>query len=227
MKILLSSFILFMFLSNESCNQTTPKASSDQGKDVVDIKSYLDGQTFDGMEHAIVAGGCFWCVEAAFQQIEGVVEAISGYSGGKLANPSYREVCTHTTGHTEAVYLIYDPAIIDFNTILNIFFDAHDPTTKDRQGPDVGNSYRSALFYLDENQKASIDSKIAELNESTFNGKIVTEVSNYEEFWVAEAYHQDFYWINPTQGYVQSVSRPKVQKVAKIYKERLKKNPNK
>ncbi len=224
MKMLISAILVIFFLVSESCEQAinTPQ-NKKQENEIVDINTYLNGKDFTGMETAIVAGGCFWCVEAAFQQIEGIVEAISGYAGGHTKNPTYKEVCTHTTGHTEAVYLIYNPSIINLETLLDIFFVAHDPTTLNRQGPDVGESYRSALFYDSEKQKMIIDAKIKEYNESTFNNKIVTELIPYDVFWVAEEYHQDFYWDNPNQGYVQAVSKPKVEKVAKVFKHLLKK----
>ena len=224
MKMLISSLILLFLLAGESCNEVANNPNTKTAVNgIVDIDTYLKDQNFDGMETAIVAGGCFWCVEAAFQQIAGIKEAISGYSGGHTKNPTYKEVCTHTTGHTEAVYLVYDPNIISLETILDIFFVAHDPTTLNRQGPDVGESYRSALFYQSEAQKEVIDQKIEEYNASTFDNKIVTEVAAYDIFWVAEEYHQDFYWNNPNQGYVKAVSTPKVEKVAKEFKELLKK----
>jgi len=224
MKLVSSLILFFSLFANEACNQsTTPDSKSNIGpKEVVDIDTYLAGQTFPGMERAIVAGGCFWCVEAAYQQIEGIVESISGYTGGHVKNPSYEAVCTHKTGHVEAVYLIYDPKIISYSEILDIFFVAHDPTQLNRQGNDIGESYKSALYPMNDAQAEIIESQIAAYNESTFAGKIVTDVQPYDIFWVAEAYHQDFYWNNPNQGYVRSVSKPKVEKVAKVFKDRLK-----
>lgn len=228
MKIISSLVLVFSLFANEACNQSTTIDNSSSTKkelgatEVVDITTYLDGQSFPGMEHAVVAGGCFWCVEAAFQQIEGIVEAISGYSGGHVKNPSYEAVCTHKTGHAEAVYLIYDPNVITYSEILDIFFVAHDPTTLNSQGPDVGESYKSALYPMNESQAKIIEAQVAAYNESTFNGNIVTDIQDYEEFWVAEAYHQDFYWNNPNQGYVRAVSKPKVEKVAKVFSDRLK-----
>lgn len=222
MKMLISSILLLFFFGTEACNSADQKPSVKADNEIVDIDTYLKGKDLAGYETAVVAGGCFWCVEAAFQQINGIVEAISGYTGGELANPTYKEVCTHTTGHTEAVYLVYDPSIISLEKILDIFFVAHDPTTLNRQGPDVGESYRSGLYYQSPEQKAIIDAKVAEYNESTFEGNIVTEIAAYDIFWVAEEYHQDFYWNNPNQGYVRSVSKPKVEKVAKAFKELLK-----
>lgn len=220
--MLISSIVLLFFFATEACNTSEQTKPQRPTNDIVDIDTYLAGKDFDGYETAVVAGGCFWCVEAAFQQINGVVESISGYTAGHTSNPTYKEVCTHTTGHTEAVYLIYDPKIISFEKILDIFFVAHDPTTLNRQGPDVGESYRSGLYYQSDAQKVIIDKKIADYNENAFDGGIVTEVAPYDIFWVAEEYHQDFYWNNPNQGYVRSVSRPKVEKVAKVFKDDLK-----
>jgi len=223
MKMLVSSILFLLFFATEACNSNEQATPQKRNNDIVDIDTYLQGKDLDAYETAVIAGGCFWCVEAAFQQIDGVVESISGYTAGHLANPTYKEVCSHTTGHTEGVYLVYDPKVISFEKILDIFFVAHDPTTLNRQGPDVGESYRSGLYYQSDAQKEIIDQKIAEYNESTFDGKIVTEVEAYDIFWVAEEYHQDFYWNNPNQGYVRGVSRPKVEKVAKTFKSLLKK----
>jgi len=220
--MLISSILFLFFFGTEACNAPSQSSTQKPDNEIVDIDTYLKGKDYDAYETAVVAGGCFWCVEAAFQQIDGIVESISGYTAGHLANPTYKEVCTHTTGHTEGVYLVYDPKVISFETILDVFFVAHDPTTLNRQGPDVGESYRSGLYYQSETQKEIIDQKIAEYNDSTFDGNIVTEVEAYDIFWVAEEYHQDFYWNNPNQGYVRAVSRPKVEKVAKVFKELLK-----
>lgn len=222
--MLVSSILFLFFFATEACNSSDQAVKAKSADKIVDIDTYLKNKDLDAYETAVVAGGCFWCVEAAFQQINGVVESISGYTGGELEHPTYKQVCTHTTGHTEAVYLVYDPTIISFEKILDIFFVAHDPTTLNRQGPDVGESYRSGLYYQSEAQKVIIDKKVAEYNETTFDGKIVTEIAAYDIFWVAEEYHQDFYWNNPTQGYVQAVSKPKVEKVAKVFKDDLKKD---
>ena len=223
MKILVSTFLLSFFLIGEACNQASTTEKDKADNEIVDIDTYLKGKDFSAYETAVIAGGCFWCTEAAFQQINGVIESISGYSGGRTSNPTYKEVCTNSTGHAEAVYIVYDPKVITYEKLLDIFFVAHDPTTPNRQGPDVGESYRSVLYYQSEAQKATIDAKIDEYNETTFNNQIVTEVLEYDVFWVAEEYHQDFYWNNPEQGYVKAVSRPKVEKVAKVFKDILKK----
>lgn len=221
LKICLFFITSISLLSFDSCGQKSTIVK--QNSEVVPIKEYLKNKNPEVFEQAVFAGGCFWCVEAAFQQLEGIHESISGYSGGHLKYPSYKAVCSETTGHAEAVYLVYDPTLISYNDLLDVFFVAHDPTTLNRQGNDIGESYRSAIYYLNEDQKIQAENKIASLNESTFDNGIVTEVTVYEEFWVAEGYHQDYYWLNPNQSYVAAVSRPKVEKVAKVFKDRLRK----
>jgi methionine-S-sulfoxide reductase len=143
-------------------------------------------------ETAIFAAGCFWGVQYYFDQVPGVKETIVGYIGGKIDNPSYEQVCTHTTGHAEATKIVYDPKIISYETLLRQFFRMHDPTQLNRQGPDVGDQYRSAIFYLNEDQKAEAEKIIAELNEKEFNGKIVTSLEKAGTFWEAEDFHQKF-----------------------------------
>ncbi len=171
---------------------------------------------------ATVAGGCFWCVEASYEQIEGVIEAVSGYAGGSTKNPTYQQVGTGRTGHTETVQVYYDPEIIDFRTIVEIFFTSHDPTQLNRQGPDVGTQYRSAAFYHNEEQKRIIESVIDSLNANVYNGNIVTEVVPYTEFWMAEDYHQDYEEKHPDNPYVVNVSKPKIKRVARVFSDRLK-----
>lgn len=168
------------------------------------------------------AGGCFWCVEASFDQIEGVIEAISGYSGGTQKNPTYKEVSYGRTNHAEAVMVIYNPEIINYDILLDIFFTAHDPTQLNRQGPDVGKQYRSAIFYTSEQQKKQAEAKIKVLA-SSYDDPIVTELKPFNFFQRAEEYHQNFEAKNPNQTYIVNVSRPKIEKVAKKFKDRLKK----
>lgn len=184
----------------------------------------LDKQ-YAAFEKAYFAGGCFWCIEAAFERIIGVEAAISGYAGGKEINPSYQLTGTGKTNHAETVLVYYDSKVIDYPTLLDVFFTAHDPTQLNRQGPDVGPEYRSAIFYLNEEQQLSAVRKIAALDASgKFESPIVTEISKAGTFWVAEAYHQDYYENpnNPNQGYVQRVSRPKVEKVMATFPQLLK-----
>ena len=200
-----------------------PKAAKPQNTDVVPISEYIKGKGYENFQVATFAGGCFWCTEAAFERIEGVIDVISGYSGGKQAYPTYKQVGYGNTDHAEAIIIYYDPAIVDYATLLQVFFVAHDPTQLNRQGPDVGRQYRSAIFYHNADQKALSSSVIHTLNESgKLEKKIVTELNPYEEFWVAEGYHQDYYELNPGNSYVRNVSRPKVEKVEKLFADILK-----
>jgi peptide-methionine (S)-S-oxide reductase len=174
-------------------------------------------------ETATLAGGCFWCLEAVFDDVEGVVSVESGYSGGAVANPSYQAVCTGETGHAEAVRITYDPRVISYREILQIFFSIHDPTTLDRQGADVGTQYRSAIFYHDEAQKGAAEQVIEELaSEKIWEKPIVTQLAPLEDFYIAEAYHQEYFKKNPYQGYCQMVVAPKVAKFRQKFAKRLK-----
>ncbi|HWB24754.1 MAG TPA: peptide-methionine (S)-S-oxide reductase MsrA [Chitinophagaceae bacterium] len=172
---------------------------------------------------ATFATGCFWCTEAIFQRLRGVVRVISGYSGGNVANPTYEEVCTGTTGHAEACQVIYDPAQISFDELLKVFWKTHDPTTLNRQGNDVGTQYRSAIFYHNEFQKERAEHYKAALDSShVYNSPIVTAIEPYTNFYSAEDYHQDYYNSNPNQMYCRLVIQPKVEKFEKIFKDELK-----
>lgn len=178
-----------------------------------------DGKT----EIATLAGGCFWCLEAVYDQLKGVVSVESGYSGGQIVNPSYRAVCTGTTGHAEAVQITFEPQIISYKDLLDVFFTVHDPTTLNKQGNDVGTQYRSAIFYHSPEQKAIADAKIAELNTAhVWDKPIVTEVSPFKNFYMAEDYHQEYFENNPYQPYCQVVVAPKVAKFRKHYFDKLK-----
>jgi len=174
-------------------------------------------------EVATLAGGCFWCLEAAFQDLKGVDKVQSGYAGGHAANPSYEDVCTGTTGHAEVVQITFDPTVASFNDLLHVFFTIHDPTTLNRQGGDVGTQYRSAVFYHTREQKAVTEKVIKELAaEHVWDDPIVTEVKPLEAFYPAEEYHHDYYRRNPNQGYCNAVIAPKVAKVRKLYFDKLK-----
>ena len=174
-------------------------------------------------ETATLAGGCFWCLEAAFQQLKGVLTVKSGYAGGSVKNPSYRDVCTGATGHAEVVQVDYDPAEIEFSDLLGVFFTIHDPTTLNRQGADSGTQYRSAIFYHSAAQKAAAEAAIADLNAADLWGSpIVTEVVPFTEFYPADASHDDYYNRNSRQPYCVAVVAPKVAKVRKHFFDRLK-----
>jgi peptide-methionine (S)-S-oxide reductase len=174
-------------------------------------------------EVATLGGGCFWCTEAVFDQLAGVTDVVSGYAGGHLANPSYRQVCDGTTGHAEVIQATFDPAQISFREVLEVFFSSHDPTTLNRQGADVGTQYRSVIFYHSEAQRAAATQLIAELNASgEWPNPIVTELSPVPTFYPAEDYHQEYFAQNGRQPYCQFVVAPKVAKFRKRYAARLK-----
>lgn len=175
------------------------------------------------MELATFGAGCFWCVEAVFQSLKGVDQVISGYSGGHIKNPTYRQVCTGTTGHAEVCQISYDPSIITFEELLEVFWSTHDPTTVNRQGNDVGPQYRSVIFYHSEQQKILAENYKKELDASgAFNNPIVTEISPFETFFTAEDYHQEYYDLNPNQPYCTFVIKPKMDKFQKVFKDKLK-----
>lgn len=166
------------------------------------------GQT----ETAILGGGCFWCIEAVYEHVPGVKSVVSGYAGGHVTNPTYEQVCTGTTGHAEVAKITFDPAVISFEKLLEVFFDAHDPTTLNRQGADEGSQYRSVIFYQNEaQQKAAARAKIAA--QAQWDDPIVTEVVPLKEFYAAENYHQDYFKNHPNQGYCAFVIKPKVKKL--------------
>jgi peptide-methionine (S)-S-oxide reductase len=174
-------------------------------------------------ETAILGGGCFWCVEAAIKQLQGVESVRSGYMGGQVANPTYQQVCSGKTGHVEVAEIVFDPAIISYGDLLHVFFTLHDPTTLNRQGNDVGEQYRSVIFYLNEEQKKIANEVIAELTrDKVFRDPIVTAVETASTFYVAEDYHQDYFANNSMQPYCMFVVSPKVQKIREKYAQRLK-----
>lgn len=176
---------------------------------------------FQKLDTATFAGGCFWCVEASFEQIKGVVSAVSGYSGGKKSTANYKLVSSGRTNHAEAVQVYFDPEIIDYNTLLDIFFTCHDPTQVNRQGPDVGPQYRTEIFYHNDEQKSLAEAKIKEIQPS-LSKPIATKVTKLDAFYDAEGYHQDYEKNNPYNPYVLSVSKPKINKVKERFKELLK-----
>lgn len=221
---------VFMFFAASCTSQTTPSGNAGEphpvkpkpaDTEVMPIEKYVDGKNYDQYEVATFAGGCFWCTEASFERIKGVKDVISGYSGGEEKYPSYREVANKMTSHAEAIQIYYDPNVITFDDLLKVFFVAHDPTQLNRQGPDVGKQYRSEIFYHDTAQKEASE-KFFEEQAANFSDPIVTKLSPYKEFWVAEGYHQDYYEHNPQNPYVKSVSMPKVTKVTKKFSDWVK-----
>ncbi|HEY6186428.1 MAG TPA: peptide-methionine (S)-S-oxide reductase MsrA [Pyrinomonadaceae bacterium] len=176
-----------------------------------------------GREVATLGGGCFWCTEAVFDELKGVERVESGYSGGGIANPTYQQVCSGTTGHAEVIQVTFDPQVISFKEILEVFFTVHDPTTLNRQGADVGTQYRSVIFYHDEEQRRVAEEVIKKLDaEKLWDGPIVTEVAPFEAFYEAEDYHQEYFRLNGSQPYCRMVVAPKVAKFRQHYREKLK-----
>ncbi|ELZ23553.1 methionine sulfoxide reductase A [Halosimplex carlsbadense 2-9-1] len=180
-------------------------------------------------ETATLAGGCFWCIEAAFEELAGVEDVTSGYAGGDTDNPTYRQVCSGSTGHAEVVQVEYDSEAIAYEDLLEVFFRIHDPTTKDKQGPDVGSQYRSAVYYHDDEQKAVVERFVHNLQsggefESYENDEIVTEIAALDTFWRAEEKHQNYYDKNPNDRYCQFHAEPKVKKVREQFADRTAKN---
>lgn len=172
---------------------------------------------------AVLAGGCFWCIEPVFSQLAGVSKVVSGYTGGQTLNPSYKQICTGTTGHAEAIQISFDPDVISFEDILLVFFTAHDPTTPNRQGNDIGTQYRSAIYCQDAEQRATAQRVIAEVNaQQLWPAPIVTDLNSAETFYPAEDYHQYYYDNNPGQPYCMAVAAPKIAKIRAKFSSKLK-----
>ena len=176
------------------------------------------------LETATLGGGCFWCIEAAFEELEGIESAVSGYAGGKIPNPSYDAICRGNTGHAEVVRIRFDPAVISYADLLEVFFAIHDPTTRDRQGADVGTQYRSIILHENREQARTAKAAVEALDASEVHGKrpVVTEIAALERFYPAEKYHQDYYRRNPSEGYCQVVISPKMKKFRDEFARRLK-----
>lgn len=177
----------------------------------------------NNLDTATLGGGCFWCTEAVFDSVKGVEDVVSGYSGGHTTNPTYQEVCSETTGHAEVIQLKFDPEEISYKEVLEIFFGTHDPTTLDRQGNDVGSSYRSAVFYHSDKQKEIAEEVVEEIeSQGIFDNPIVTEVTEFTKFYPAEDYHQNYFENNPNQPYCSAVVSPKVGKFRQKFSDKLK-----
>lgn len=216
LKILIISFISISGLQSCAQNEQSNK-----------IKNHPNAMSYNNnkLDTATLGTGCFWCTEAIFQQLEGVEKVTSGYSGGTVANPTYEQVCSKTTGHAECLNIIYNPQKISFDELLEVFWQVHDPTTLNRQGADVGTQYRSVIFYHNEEQKAKAEKYKTELDKSgAWNNPIVTTLEPFTIFYPAEAYHQNYYNNNTSQGYCQFVIRPKLEKFEKVFKSKLKKH---
>ncbi len=217
-------------MSKDSLETTTPSVSKDNlqtaspGVSKDSLEAATSGVSKGSLETATLGGGCFWCLEPVFEELNGVKNVIVGYAGGSTEDPSYQEVGRGTTGHAEVVEIMFDPDAISFEDILGVFFSVHDPTTPDRQGADVGSQYRSLILFHTQEQESASRSVIEYLEtEAVFQNPIVTEIQPYESFYEAEYYHQDYYENNPYAGYCLAVIAPKMQKFRKRYGERLKK----
>jgi peptide-methionine (S)-S-oxide reductase len=198
---------------------------SSQQKNVVEKTTMTDLTSNVPLDTATFGAGCFWCVEAIFQKLDGVASVTSGYSGGRVQNPSYEDVCSGETGHAEVCQIAYDPKKISYDELLEAFWSSHDPTTMNQQGADVGTQYRSAIFYHNEKQKELAEAYKKKLNdEHAFGNPVITEISPFKEFYKAENYHQDYYNENSNKPYCMFVIRPKLEKFEKIFKPKLKKN---
>jgi len=217
MKNLLLSFLALTALSCE--------AKENKNKTDMDTTHAVTENTENqNLEKATFAGGCFWCTEAVFLEIKGVEQVQPGYIGGTVKNPTYEEVCEGTTGHAEAIEIIYNPNLVSYEDLLEVFFGTHDPTTLNRQGADVGTQYRSEIFYHSEAQKKAAQEFIDLLNAENFYGKkVVTKISPATVFYVAEDYHKNYYNRNKNQGYCMAVIAPKLEKLQKNYQSKLKK----
>ncbi|MBI5916981.1 MAG: peptide-methionine (S)-S-oxide reductase MsrA [Bacteroidetes bacterium] len=209
--------LLTVWAAFSACAQNKQKPAP-----VTKIETEKSMQTNEGLATATFGAGCFWCVEAIFQDLKGVESVASGYSGGQVKNPTYREVCNGTTGHAEVLQIKYDPAVIPFENLVKVFFTTHDPTTLNRQGADAGTQYRSAIFYHDEAQKTVAERMKKEFAPTLWDDPIVTEISPFTEFYKAEDYHQNYFKDNPNEGYCRIVINPKVQKFRKLYADWLK-----
>ncbi|MEL7534402.1 MAG: peptide-methionine (S)-S-oxide reductase MsrA, partial [Bacteroidota bacterium] len=214
-----SILLSILFLSLSACSM---QQNSRQSAEQTAIKT-VNTEELDKLSKAYFASGCFWCVEAIYESVRGVEEAVSGYSGGEIKNPTYQQVSSGRTKHAEAVEVYYDPEVVDYATLVKVFFGSHDPTTPNRQGPDRGPQYRSMVYYQNASEKQIVESYIQELEAAgTFDAKIVTEVVPFEVFYDAEDYHQDFERLNPNQPYVQAVSIPRLKRFQAKFPELLK-----
>jgi peptide-methionine (S)-S-oxide reductase len=216
MKFGFSMLAFILLIAGSSCGQKSKQATS---------TTMANESAREGLAIATFGSGCFWCTEAVFQNVEGVEKVESGYSGGKVKNPTYKEVCSGLTGHAEVIQVLYDSAKVSFEELLEIFWKTHDPTTLNRQGADEGTQYRSVVFYHTEEQKKLAEKYKAELDKSgAFDNPIVTEISPYTEFYKAEDYHQNYYNLNGNAPYCSYVIQPKLEKFRKVFKHKLKKS---
>jgi peptide-methionine (S)-S-oxide reductase len=219
-KNLLLTFVIILLICVSSYGCKEAKSNNKERE-----MNEMDSTQNLNLEKATFGSGCFWCTEAIYERVEGVHKVVSGYAGGHVKNPTYEQVCDGTTGHAEVIQISYDPKIVSFDELLEVFFKTHDPTTLNRQGADVGTQYRSVVFYHSDEQKKKAEYYKAELDKSgAWDNPIVTEISSLTNYSSAEDYHQNYYENNPNQGYCTFVIGPKVEKFEKVFKDKLKKN---
>jgi peptide-methionine (S)-S-oxide reductase len=222
MKLFLTSAITGLITLLSCAQKTTekPKLNLTNKNNVMNN----DPKSVSNMDTATFANGCFWCTEAIFEELKGVISATSGYTGGQTENPTYKEICTGETGHAECLQIIFDPGVISFDELLEVFWETHDPTTLNRQGADVGTQYRSGIFYHNKEQKEKAEKYKAALDKSgAFERPVVTEITPFSKFYNAEAYHQEYFANNENNNpYCKIVIRPKLDKFRKVFKDKLK-----
>lgn len=221
MKVLLTSSVILLssMFGLGSCSASDPKNMSAEEKETTNTPN----STMSNLDTATFGAGCFWCVEAVFQQIKGVEKVVSGYSGGNVKNPGYKEVCTGMTGHAEVCQITFDPTVVSYKELLEAFWASHDPTTLNRQGADAGTQYRSVIFYHNDEQKKEAEFYKKQLNETNAYGKpVVTEISSFTVMYSAEDYHQNYYNQNGSEPYCQFVIQPKLEKFKKAFAGKLK-----
>ena len=221
--ISLFTFLFLCCMVAVSCAQSDKKQKKNMNKEAVALDE--TNVSTAGTETATFGTGCFWCTEAVLESLDGVKKVVSGYSGGTVSNPSYKEVCTGNTGHAECVEVTFDPKVITYTDLLEAFFRSHDPTSLNRQGNDVGTQYRSVIFYHNEEQKKLAEQAKLELDKSgAYSKPIVTEITPAVKFYIAEDYHQNYFANNPDQGYCAFVIAPKLDKFKHVFKDKLRKN---
>lgn len=218
MKLILALSLIFTF--STGCRDTSKEPVT--SPEIANAEP-VEVPAQEGMERAYFASGCFWCVEAVFESVKGVKEAVSGYSGGHTKNPTYEESNTGRTGHAEAVEVIYDPEVIDFETLTEVYFGSMDPTQKNGQGPDIGSQYRSIIFYQNEKQKKIVQQKMEEISRE-YSEPLAVEVLPFQKFWKAEAYHQNYEKNNPNDPYIRNVSIPRINRFKAKFPQLLKEN---
>lgn len=225
--ILIATFTgLTTLMSCAQKSSSTTDTNMDKKNQSTDVSSHVNASDSSNTETATFANGCFWCTEAIFEELDGVISATSGYTGGNTENPTYKQVCSGKTGHAECLQIVFDPAKISFDELLAVFWETHDPTTLNQQGADVGTQYRSGIFYHNEEQKAKAEKYKVELDKSgAFDRPIVTEITAFTKFYSAEDYHQQYFELNENNNpYCKIVIRPKLDKFRKVFKDKLKTN---